>query len=256
MSVGVSPIPATGLGDWQEILSFRTPVAIQATVNARFGGLHGDGRVIHRIEDAAGPINLDYYTVKIDQLPSGMSAPALLEHVRRNFNLFIDSFPGGCTFEPYEPPLDTGLWMPLFLETGFPGAVLTIKMIAAGVMVDRGSIVLGEIAQDHWTVSTLWTPQDFNHPVSGNRRWGFLFDGLGDLYFFVRGADRCTTAIDDFAAATVFGAADLLWRSLQVRFSAFVNANGGRASISTTQANRYDWDSVQRLHLHPSEIWI
>jgi hypothetical protein len=257
----VSPIPESGLDDWQGILSFRPPAAIQHGINARFGGFHGDGHVIHRIEDAYGPLSLDYYPVRIDSLPNvggrSQDPSELLEYVRRNFNLFVDSHPAGCTFDPYEPALDTGLWAPLFLQTGFPGAVLTIKMIASpGIMIDRGSVVLGEIGGDHWTFSTLWTPQDLNHPVSGNRTWGTHADAAGDLWFYCRGADRCTTLIDDFAASVVFSAADLLWMSLQNRFAAFVNSNGGRATIFGRSAARYDWDQVRGLYFSPREAWV
>jgi hypothetical protein len=256
-----SSIPPDGLDDWQDILSFRAPPRIQNLVNVRFGQFHGDGRALHRIEDAYGPVSLDYYPVRIDSLPNvggrTMDPAELLEYVRRNFNLFVDSFPAGCTFDPYEPGIDTGLWTPLFLETAFPGAVLTIKMIASpGIMIDRGSVVLADVGQDHWTFSTLWSPQDLNHPVSGNRTWRIGRDPYGDLWFSTRGADRCTTRIDDFGASLVFTAADLLWMSLQRRFAAFVNSNGGQATIFGPSARRYDWNEVQTRYFFPTDTWV
>lgn len=257
MAIIVSPIPSTGLDAWQDLISFRAPQALQTGINARFGTFLTSGRVIHRIEDAHGPISLDHYSVRVEQMPTDMDAPALLEHVRRNLNLFINSFPSGAVFEPYNDHPDGDLWAPLFLTTGFVGAVLSIKIITApGIVVDRGSVLLADIAADHWTMSTMFTPQDFNHPVSGNRQWGFVPGPGGTANFYTRGADRCTTAIDDLAAEIVFGGADLLWRSLQQKFAAFVNANGGRATVIPPVAARYDWPQVQARYSHPTEPWL
>jgi hypothetical protein len=46
-----------------------------------------------------------------------------------------------------------------------PGAVVSIDMFSSGVNVDDGAVVLSEITSDHWIFSTLWTPDDGDHPV-------------------------------------------------------------------------------------------
>jgi len=58
----VPPPPA--LQDWAGLISFRAPTAMQAALNARFG-IFGTSPVIHAIEAAQGPVNLDYYPVRI-----------------------------------------------------------------------------------------------------------------------------------------------------------------------------------------------
>lgn len=259
MSPLITPIPDTGLDDWQKLVSFRPPGTIQVGVNTRFGGLFGGGRPIHRVEDGSGPINLDYYPVRVDNPPSSgghtMTPNELLEHVRRNLGTFVDSV-SGCTFDPYDAAIDNGLWAPPFLTTGWPGAILSIGMFTAGILVDRGSVVLAEIGSDHWIFSTLWTPQDQNHPVSGNREWGYAYGSDGALYLYTRGADRCTTFIDDFLAETVFVAADVLWRSLQLKLAAFVNANGGSATVYGPSSHRYDWPEIQARYFAPQQNWL
>ena len=259
--VPVPPRPA--LQEWAELISFRPPVPMQLGLNARFQVFGVPARVIHAIESAVGPINLDYYPVRVEALPTNgsatMTAAELLETIRRNINMFVDGSPNGCNFDPYDPAIDTPAWLPPFLSTGLPGAVISIDMFqqVAGlaVNVDDGSVVAAEISTDHWIFSTLWTPNDGGHPVSGNRRFGFEPRNAGEFIFYTRGADRTTTTVDNALAATVFGAAHRLWLSFQRRVAAFVNNNGGRAHIEDAISNRYDWGTVQASYHHPTVSW-
>ena len=184
-----------------------------------------------------------------------MTAEQLLEFVRRNINNFVDGSPNGCNFQPYDPNIDTAGWLPLFLPTAFPGTAVSIDMFSSGVNVDDGSVVLSEIASDHWIFSTLWTPDDGGHPVSGNRQFGFEPASAGEFVFFTRGADRTTSVLDSTMEATVFGAAHQLWLSFQRRFAAFVNGNGGLATVEPAISNRYDWPTVQATYHHPVVPW-
>lgn len=256
-----TPVPAPpALQAWEHLISFRPPGPMQAGLNARFGIFQTPARVVHAIEDAQGPISLDYYPVRVSAMPTDgsrtMTAEELLEFVRRNLNDFVDGAPEGCNFQPYDPNIDTAAWLPPFLSTAFPGAVVSIDMFSSGVNVDDGAVVLSEIASDHWVFSTLWTPDDGGHPVSGNRQWGFVPGLAGEFVFFTRGADRTTSVVDNTASATVFGAAHQLWRSFQRRLAAFVCSNGGQATIEDATAKRYDWPTVQSTYHHPSTPWV
>jgi hypothetical protein len=255
-----TPVPSPpALQAWERLISFRPPEAMQAGLNARFG-LFGPTRVVHAIEDAKGPINLDFYPVRVSALPtdggSTMTAEQLLEFVRRNINSFVDGAPNGCTFQPYDALIDTGAWLPPFLPLPFPGAVISIDMFSSGINVDDGAVVAAEVASDHWIFSTLWTPDDGGHPVSGNRQFGFVPASAGEFVFFTRGADRTTSALDSVASATVFGAAHHLWLSFQHRLAAFVNSNGGLATIESATSHRYDWPTVQGTYHHPATNWV
>lgn len=255
MSLVITPVPAfPGLQDWEPLISFRPSAPIQVGVNARFG-TPVLPRVVHPIETATGPISLDYYPVRVSAMP-GMQAAELLEYLRRNLNTFVDKVPEGCEFNPYEPALDGPAWAPPLLPIGFPGAVISIDVYSNSVNIEDGSVVLAESVPDHWIFSTLWTPGDQHHPVSGNRRFGYYPSVAGEFVFYIRGADRVTTWIDELAAETVFAGADHLWRSFQIRLAAFVNANGGLATIEPPIANRFDWATVQASYWHPTVAWV
>ena len=257
-SVPVSPMPPPpALDEWGRLISFRPPATMQAGLNARFG-LGGDpARVVHAIEDARGPISLDYYPVRVEAMPSDgsttMTAEQLLELFRRNLNNFLDGSPDGCTFAPADPAIDTAAWLPPFLPTAVPGAVISIDMFASGVNVDDGSVVLSEISPNHWVFSTIWTPDDGSHPVSGNRQFGFVPSSTGEFSFYIRGADRTTSAADSLGEATVFATAHRLWLSFQGRLAAYVNSNGGRATVEPASATRYDWPTVRAQYHQPTE---
>ena len=89
------------------------------------------------------------------------------------------------------------------------------------------AVVLSEVSTDHWIFSTIWTPEDGGHPVSGNREFGFAPSSAEEVIFYTRGADRTTSVADSLGEATVFGAAHQLWLSFQRRLAAYVNSNGG-----------------------------
>lgn len=262
----IPPPPPPALQDWVELISFRPPVPMQLGLNGRFQIAGFPTRVIHSIEDAYGPVNLDYFPIRIEALPLkggvSMTADELLEEIRRNINNFVDGAPQGCQFSPYDAAIDGPAWAPLFLPTGFPGAVMSIDMwvglpgpLAPLGNLEDGSVVLSEITHNHWTFSTLWTPDDRSHPVSGNRRFGYEILSAGEYMFYTRGADRTTTALDNQISTTVFGAAEHLWRSFQRRVAAFVNANGGIAHIEPADSHRYHWGpAIQELH-HPVVEW-
>lgn len=259
-SVPVTPTPPPpALDAWNHLVSFRPPAAMQASLNARFGLGGTPARVVHAIEDARGPISLDHYPVRVEALPSDgsttMTAEQLLELVRRNLNLFVDGSPDGCSFDPADPAIDTAAWLPPFLPTASPGAVISIDMYASGINVDDGSVVLSEVSTDHWIFSTIWTPEDGGHPVSGNREFGFAPSSAEEVIFYTRGADRTTSVADALGEATVFGAAHQLWLSFQRRLAAYVNSNGGRATAEQASATRYDWPTVKAQYHQPTESW-
>lgn len=259
----ITPVPPfPGLRDWENLISFRPSTLVQAAMNARFQPpLFPRPRILHAIEDGFGPVNLDYYPVRVSRLPTSggtpMQAPELLEQVRRNLNDFVKRQPDGCEFNLYEPLIDTTAWLPLFLPIGIEGAVLSIDINLLHLNAEDGAVVLSESATDHWTFSTLWTPSDLDHPVSGNRRFGFSpVPGTGELIFYTRGADRVTTSGNNLIGQEMFEGADRLWTSFQERVAAFVNANGGAATVEPRTWNRYGWPAVQQAYFHPTVIWL
>jgi Phage-related lysozyme (muraminidase) len=235
--------------EWASLISFRPPVSVQTAVKGK--GIHWH---VHRIEDAYGDINLDYYPVTVTRLPTVagrmLTAEELLSHVRLNLNRFVDT--NNSEFAPYDSG-EARTW-----SSSSPlGSVVHIDMKAAGgwINVDDGSVVVSEYAADHWIFSTIWTVLDQAHPVSGNRRFGFTREGTS-YTFYTRGADRCTGLLDTAAMAIVFSAAHNLWLSLQRGIASFITSSGGSASVGTATSVRTPWSSIQPTYHHPTVGWV
>jgi hypothetical protein len=235
------------LSAWEYLISFRPPHSAQRSLERDWAPDWSP----HHIEDAYGEVNLDYYPVIVSTLPSGYTVEALLEYIRTHFNSFIDT--NISEFAPYDSAHATK-W------ASFPAteAVVHIDMKTWGGWAnpDDGSVVCAEHVSSYWIFSTIWTPGDFAHPVSGNRQFGYANGGDGGFIFFTQGADRTTGLLDRAMSDTVFGAADALWQSLQNGIAGFVNANGGSAHAGTRQWNRYDWPAVQAAYHRPTVTWL
>jgi outer membrane protein OmpA-like peptidoglycan-associated protein len=256
-----APVPSVtpSAAPWRDLISFRPTDLTQRYVNARFGVALLKPKVIHFIEDASGKLNLDLYRVFVATLPNlsslGRTATPeeLLRHIRLNLNAFVD--PALANFEPFNHKLDGPIW-----RSASPNdAVIHIDMRMGSQWAnpDDGAVVVARSAADHWIFSTLWTFQDQDHPVSGNRQFGFFpardpDTGLPGHVFYTRGADRPTGLVDALGSAIVFSSADALWRSLQARIASFVNSNGGRAVVIPPFSRRFDWVTVQSTYFRPT----
>jgi len=266
----------SGIGDWTYLINHRPPDYVKSLLNYRFhGGVETDpGKLYHCIEDGYGDVNLDFYPVFLHELPPAYTLEKIVEHVRWNINDFVDPTQGN--FEPYDVTVDSQ-WV-LSDPNSVLGTVIHIDMLTPKWLCtvynnpDDGSVVVTEATRRHWIFSTLWTPDDYAHPVSGNRQFGAailpaeyplpdiyssnldLRENQGNVpYFFTRGADRCTGAADwTVSGVVVFPSADRLWRSLQDRVCAWVNRNGGHARIPGRISVRKDWatDIVYRGGWH------
>jgi hypothetical protein len=206
---------------------------------------------IQRIENGSGNVNLDLYPVHITNLPeipgSGgqrFDAPGLLEHIRLHLNDFVSSF--WAEFKPYAAGLDDVRWMspsPL-------GAVYKIDI--AGF--DDAAVVGSLVESTRWRFSTIWTPENGEHPVSGHREVGFTARQSGDLIFHSRGADRSTSFLETVGSPITFLAQDRLWKSFQERLVHFIKTNHGAAEATESFAKPFNWNLLQiLLRLRPGE---
>ncbi len=209
----------------------------------------GEDWGIQSIEDAAGTaINLDYFGVKINQLPKvngqSVTADQFLEHIRTNINSFIDM--SIADFEPITQ-FEEDLW----LSNSPEGSILTINMD------DDGSVICSEAISSQWTFTTLETPgwigifpYDGAHPVSGNRQFGIKSNPDGSYTVFTRGADRLTRFYHNWFAGIAFAGADALWLSFLDRVKSFTDMNNGAADpVFEIETHRPDWlDVLDVIH--------
>jgi hypothetical protein len=242
--------------NWADLISFRPSAAVQSAVKSRASSWY-----IHKIENAYGDLNIDLYPVNVSVLPKGLTAESLLEYLRTNINDFLYS--GYARFQPYDdkyPPAASPGDKARWLSSSPTPAVLSIQMRTPvpweyHLNPDDGSVICAEKTTNYWIFSTLRTDQDKEHPVSGNRQFGFI-QGENGYVFFTRGADRATGYWDNFPLTPVFTMADLLWKSFQDRLARYVNDYGGSATTANPISVRVDWGAAKLVAWHPTEPWL
>jgi hypothetical protein len=134
------------------------------------------------------------------------------------------------------------------------GSVLSIQILG---VAEYGSVVSIANQPDRWVFATAQTPVDDDHPVSGNREFGFTRNG-SQITFYTRGVDRLTSAVDSYGSFALqaidldaFTRTDQLWSSLMEGIQADLKqANGGEnvATVPEETTYRPDWDEVAKLY--------
>jgi subtilisin family serine protease len=224
-----------------DLLSYRPPADLQRASFART-------MPVQRIEDGWGQVNFDRYPVLITRLPTRIpgvtSAETLLQHIRLTFNSHINTHL--AEFEPYDPAIDAPRWR----STNAVGAVLHIDMGGP----DNGSVLCVEHTERHWRFSTVKTPRDGWHPISGTREWGITSVDAG-FEVYTRAADRLCCPEGGVLFPAAFRIADQLWRSFQSGVATLVNSNGGAATIRSPMFDQQWWPSVRAMH-RPTTSWV
>ena len=171
---------------WADLINFRPPFPVEQSLLRR----PGSGWAVQTIEKAHGPLNLDYYPVRVNALPAGLpTAAAVLSAVRRDMIMRTLLDPSVATLDPFSLS-DELLWAsdrPL-------GAVLSFTMSPAFDLLglDHGSVVCAESALSRYRLSTVSAPAptDWMHPVSGTASGGFITSQMR-IWCFTREAGPC-----------------------------------------------------------------
>lgn len=177
---------------------------------------------IQRIEQGKRNLNLDYYPVEISQLPilngRRLTSNELLDHIRRNFNSFIDTF--YAKFYPFTNS-DKIRW-----ESSNPeGAIINIDIAGP----DDASVVVGRYNRDNWIFITVDSTYGYGkHPVNGNRQFGMDFVN-GKYRIFTRGVDAPNSYLEVVMNSIVTTAQENLWKSFQDKVVKFITDNRGQA---------------------------
>lgn len=271
-TVRVSVKDEEKIKSYEDLINFHLPESVQKQLENRAR--------LQRMEDGAGPISLDYYSVKITQLPKEdgrtLTPEEFLSRARRNFGDFVNG--DAASFRAYDlreaakwqsdSPLGSVMHFDMLVDTNFD--------MSSSIVVDRnlnlridfnvhfdmlpmlsenfrglknmddGSVVMSRSEPDSWIFSTISTLDDLGHPVSGNRQFGLVAEADGSYTFYTRGADRPTGWIDEKLQDLIFEGADKLWRSVMDKMTDYVNKHEGVATIGNAWSERLDWDTVQK----------
>ena len=204
---------------------------------------------LQNLDQASGAVvNSDFFPIDISSLPPGMTMASLTEYFRLNMNSFTS---GSATFSPYSDQYlnDTQLF-------NSPGAQ-SIGALVHINMADNGTVVESDYQSNSngssFTFSTMSSPLDNSHPVSGNRQFGVYPDpnNPGHYTFYTMGVDRTSdwmfAIINSFFTTNVFNGSDALWSKVQTNMINFINSQGGQAGFYPSQRHvaRPDYSIVK-----------
>lgn len=204
-----------------------------------------------------GIVNCDYFYIDINHLPyqNGvqMTADQFLEYFRTHINSFIQ--PGvNASFGPYIhsiPPQiyldETAIWNSAY--EGSLSSIVHIDMLNDGTVIESG-YNRNAITQHSWFMfTTMVSPLDGPHPVSGNRRFG-IFKSGNKWYFYTMGVDRTNTidvTIANALTGVAFDGADELWRSVQTGVLDFFDTHQGDAVAKHEIIARPYWIELRKF---------
>jgi len=200
---------------------------------------------IQKIDDAYSTVvNMDYFPIRITTMPTInghlYTAAEFLHYMRVNLNTFTGP---GKIFNAYQANGvdDRALW-----NSSDPrGAILALDLGGP----DNGSVITSFSRSDKWTFTTIYEPKYGEHPVSGNRDFGYTPNNNG-IVIYTRGVDRLTSWDATFfqnVAGIPFQASDNLWTLFQSRLAGFVNSHGGNATPLAPEIKRPNWDVVKKV---------
>ncbi len=164
---------------WSQLTQFVPPQSVKNRIlelQENYEGPFGDWN-IQDLDDAEGAlVNLDYFSVTVNTLPKKANssqrytAQELLDHIRKNINEFVNT--GASRFEPFNEiflSVNTGVDESQLWQSSNP----LETVIGIDIPFDDGAVICSEYSYDLWRFSTLEAPWFGNHPVSGNREFGY-----------------------------------------------------------------------------------
>lgn len=257
-------IDCTQLPKWQTIAQHSPPQTVKdkiAFIDAQTGWFSSAG--IQTLNDAnnGAAVNMDFFPVTISQMPKKPNGVTytqkeLFDYIRININEFFDDL----VFTPVNDPNyninDQVVWF-----SNYPlGAILKINIGG-----NNGSVVCSNYNLDtgEWIFTTITDPWNNEHPVSGNRAFGYYTDLNGNMVVYTRGVDRLTHGTYKYGLSGLnlemsqeliaFNAADAKWTNFQNKIKDFINSgqsstgNNGQSIVNTPIKNRPNWSKVQQV---------
>lgn len=155
-------------------------------------------------------------------------ASQLFENVRKNLQILLD--PSISSFRPYSDD-DEDKWI-----SNDPLNSVMVFDIGGDVNnpfvnFEDAAVIATSKTPSSWIFTTISSPDDAEHPVSGNRMFGMTDNGDGTFTFFTKGADVLTGPLDEsLGDPKAFTEADKLWESFRTKLVEFIENNGGHAS--------------------------
>ncbi len=247
-------IPCNKIDDWKPIADHQIPQSVKNKLKDINSKTHWyqDDLIIQNLDNAKGKsLNMDLFSVKISKMPNkpGTSEKFTHKEFFDYFRLHLNDFA-----EKFTPVVDTDLGVndtALWNSTNPLNALISIY-IPVIVGHNNGTVICSGVTSNTWVFTTITSPWDSEHPVSGNRFFSYYINpGDNAMYIYTRGLDRVNLPIFNNLSVDsnpAFNGADELWSGMQAKIKKFVKDHGGTendATIISPEIYRPDWVKVK-----------
>jgi len=191
--------------------------------------LKANGLTQQKIGDGWGQVNFDELSVTIDKMPPGLTPEQFMKRMANDPNKTLggarSELGGWCNFQRREH------------GDAKPGDIYDINIAGP----ENGSVVIRDMSPNHFTLSTVNGPPYGEHPIYGNRQFGFEKNDDGSVTFYTRAADRRQFQAGSLpigAETAGYFQADT-WRGFQQDVAREITAQGGKVRPDSFTEN-YD----------------
>ncbi|MDZ8033602.1 hypothetical protein [Nostoc sp. DedSLP04] len=178
----------------------------------------------------------DEISVLVDKMPQGLTPTDFLLEIAKDPN-------GAINYQSFDDYLSSGddtLNQLIPRNTSTPpkvGDIYDIKLrlfAALGLpnYEDDVSVMLTDLTDDHFTLSTITSGVTGKHPVNGSRKFGFKENPDGTLTFYTNSVTQLTNVFGDFGG-DFGGPPEMGWTNYIKGLSQEVRNRGGESEEST-----------------------
>ena len=209
---------------WNDLISFTPPKDVINKAKARNLSV-----TLQPLNGAFGnKLNVDYYSVNINKLPSGFNnEDDFFQFARQNLNMFMQG--SNSEFSEYSAS-DLKAWN----SDNFLGVTMRFDVYLGPINAEDMSVVSTYVGKNNWVFSPVSTFFDQEHPLAGNRQFGLTTNSNGTYTFFTRGIDKTWGVGDTMLDNVIFNGAVDLWQSVMFNMNQYINQNGGDSSIGSS----------------------
>lgn len=248
-------IPCEQFHKWKAVIDYNFPNEVHQRITQLNNQIGYDGHDLQIMEFAEGPkVNMDFFPITISEFPINtltgqrFTPAAFFDLMRKSLDSFLAG--GPANFGAYNT-LEYSKWV----SSNYLTSLMRFDINVNEWISQDGSVICVEQHPQRWKFATIQTPQDFDHPVSGVREFGYYqVAGTNNYVFYTLGVDR-VAEIEDYIAGeygplqSAFEGADDLWNTFQQNMVDFVNSPlyDGQATINADYIARPDWEQLRKV---------
>lgn len=169
------------------------------------------------IAEGNGPVNFDEYSVTVEKMPPGVTPEQFLQRLANDpngtlqnggFDRWVEFDRRGSDRTPARP-----------------GAIYDLDILGP----DDASVVMRDQSSSHFTLTTVNGKPHGEHPIYGNREFGFRRNQDGSVTFYTLAADRMDLANGKTLAGEAGKAAQAsTWNAWTEAIQETITRQGGR----------------------------